>query len=386
MSDVYGVIDHFYEVIPGRWLLIGWSSLAVIKDVVFETAEQQSGSISICPVRLPRLDVAAAFNDERFNQAGFVAFVAGDGCAAVQSVVLGAQSLACRPLPLPPECSTWPSRLQDLLNVLHVQTLPPADLHLLLRSGLLDLVVDGANHWNSQRPWKDCRFEHRQLGCRHGQREMTLVLMATTPNHQLLLAQLERLCWDPWCISGRVHVVLICDQGAAPDRLSEALQSMLVLEQMSLDLILPVDQLGLFDCVNLGVHLAQTDAVIVDPSCLILQLSAVMQGLRGPALLEPKRLLMPSLDDGFEHLCPPMWFCRDCFFDVGALPHLGMGEMFVMQQLCRSFDLGDDHGVRHVDDLPFNALRTMSQAESVPVQSSSLQPWQDVVSSLLAVS
>ena len=155
MSETYGAIDHFYEVIPGRWLLIGWSSLVVIKDVVFETAEQQSGSIAICPVRSPRPDVAEAFNDERFNQAGFVAFVAGDGCSAVRSVVIGAQSLACDPLSLTPECSTWPIRFQDLLNVLHVQNLPPAELHLLLRSGLLDLVVDGANHWNFQLPWKN---------------------------------------------------------------------------------------------------------------------------------------------------------------------------------------------------------------------------------------
>ena len=386
MSETHGAIDHFYEVIPGRWLVIGWSSLAVIKDVVVETAEQQTRSIAVCPVRLPRLDVAEAFNDERFNQAGFVAFVAGDGCSAVQSVVLGTQSLVCHPLPLPQECSTWPSRLQDLLNVLYVQNLPPADLHLLLRSGLLDLVVDGANHWNLQRPWKDHHFQQRQLGCRHGQREVTLVLMATTPNHQLLLAQLERLCWDPWCISGRVHVVLVCDQGAGSNHLFETLQSMLILEQMSLDLILPDDQLGLFDCLNLGVHLAQTDVVIVDPSCLILHLSAVVQGLRGPALLEPKYLVVPSLDDGFGHLCPPMWFCRDCFFDVGALPHLGMGEMFVMPQLCRSFDLADHHGVRLVDHLPVNALRIPSAAGSFPAQLSPLQSWQDAVSSLLAVS
>ena len=99
-----------------------------------------------------------------------------------------------------------------------------------------------------------------------GQREMTLVLVATNPNHYFLLAQLERLCWDPWCISGCVHVVLICDQRAGPSDLSEALQRALWLVQMSIDLIVPDDQLGLFDCINLGVHLTETDSVILDPS------------------------------------------------------------------------------------------------------------------------
>ena len=40
MTGMNGAIDHFYEVIPGRWLLIGWSSMAVIKDVVVEIADQ----------------------------------------------------------------------------------------------------------------------------------------------------------------------------------------------------------------------------------------------------------------------------------------------------------------------------------------------------------
>ena len=386
MSDMVGAVDHFYEVIPGRWLLIGWSSLAVIKDVVFETAEQQSGSIAICPVRLPRLDVAQAFKDERFKQSGFVAFVSGDGSAAVQSIVLGGQSVACHPLPLPSGNLPWPSRLQDLLNVLQVRNLSSVDLQLLLCSGLLDLVVDGANHWNSQQPWKDHGFQQRQLGCRHGQREMTLVLVVTTSNHQLLLAQLERLCWDPWCISGRVHVVLISDQGVEFDFLSEALQSMLWLEQMSMDLILPDHQLGLFDCLNLGVHLAQTDIVIVDPSCLILHLSTVMQFLRGPALLEPKRLIVPRLDGRFSQLCPPMLFCRDCFFDLVALQQLGLGEEFVREQLCRSFNLGKDHGVRYVDGLPVNALRVPSETNSLPFDLVPLKSWQDAITSLLAVS
>ena len=104
------------------------------------------------------------------------------------------------------------------------------------------------------------------------------------------------------------------------------------------------------------------------------------------ALLEPKHLFVPRLDNRFWHLCPPMWFCPDYFFDVGALPQLGMGEMFVMQQLCKSFDLGDHHAVRYVDDLPVNALRNPSIDGSLQAQLSPLQPWQNAVMELLAVS
>ena len=207
MSQTYGAIDHFYEIIPGRWMLIGWSSQTSVNDVVFETTQQQRISIPICPVRLPRFDVAQAFNDKKFNQAGFVAFMAGDRCSEVQSVELGSQFLPCQPLALPSEYLPWSQRLHDLLNLLRIQDLSPTDLTLLLRSGLHDLVMHGANHWNLGQPWKAQEFQIWQLGCRHGQQEMTLVLVATNPNHHFLLAQLERLCWDPWCISGHVHVV-----------------------------------------------------------------------------------------------------------------------------------------------------------------------------------
>ena len=47
---------------------------------------------------------------------------------------------------------------------------------------------------------------------------------------------------------------------------------MICLEQISIDLIVPDDQLGLFDCINLGVYLTMTDIVILDPSCLIFRL------------------------------------------------------------------------------------------------------------------
>ena len=108
MSETYGAIDHFYEIVPGRWLLIGWSSQTSVNDVVFETTQQQRISIPICPVRLPRFDVAQALNDKKFNQAGFVAFIAGDRCSEVQSVELGSQYVACQPLKLPQKRQAWP--------------------------------------------------------------------------------------------------------------------------------------------------------------------------------------------------------------------------------------------------------------------------------------
>ena len=150
--------------------------------------------------------------------------MADDRCSEVQSVELGSQPVACQPLKLPSERQPWSRRLHDLLNLLHIQDLSASDLALLLRSGLHDLVMHGANQWNLEQSWKDQGFQKWLLGCRHGQHEMTFVLVATDPNHHLLLAQLERLCWDPWCISGRVHVLLICDQRAGPSDLSEALQ------------------------------------------------------------------------------------------------------------------------------------------------------------------
>ena len=100
MSEIYGAIDHFYEIVPGRWLLIGWSSQKLIEDVVFETTQQQRRSVPVCPVRLPRMDVAKALNDQRFVQAGFVAFITEDICSEVQFVELGSQSVACQPLKL----------------------------------------------------------------------------------------------------------------------------------------------------------------------------------------------------------------------------------------------------------------------------------------------
>ena len=141
MSETYGAIDHFYEIVPGRWLLIGWSSQKVIEDVVFETTQQIRGSIPICPVRLTRFDVAQAFNDKKFNQAGFVAFMAGDGFSEVQSIEIGSQCVACQPLTLSSECLPWSQRLHDLLNLLHIQDLSLTDLKLLLHSGLHDLVI-----------------------------------------------------------------------------------------------------------------------------------------------------------------------------------------------------------------------------------------------------
>ena len=388
MSGMNGAIDHFYEVIPGLWLLIGWSSLAVIKHIDVETAGQQSSSVSICPVRLPRLDVAQAFNDERFNQAGFVAFLSGDGCSEVQSVVLGQQSVACHPLPLPPDCSPWPSRLKDLLNVLQVQNLSIADLKLLLQSGLLKFVVEGARDWNSLQAWKDYGFERQRFGCQHGELEITLVLVMTTPSQQPLLEQLERLCWDTWCIGGRVHVLLICDrddldQCDSSVRLSEALQGMLCLEQISLDLIVPDHRLGLFDCLNFGVHLAQTDIVIVDPSCLIFDLSAFITCMRGPALLEPERLIVADLNNDDELVSAPMWFRRDCFFDLGGFKYYALDETFASKQLRRSFESTEEHGVRHVDDLPVHALRNPSLANGLSLQSAPLQFWQIAFKTLL---
>ena len=304
----------------------------------------------------------------------------------MQSVELGSQSVACQPLKLPQERQAWPRRLHDLLNLLHIQDLSPTDLILLLRSGLHDLVMHGANQWNLAQPWKDQGFQKWQLGCRHGQREMTLVLVATNPNHHLLLAQLERLCWDPWCISGRVHVVLICDQRSRPSDLSEALQRALWLVQMSIDLIVPDDQFGLFDCINLGVYLTMTDIVILDPSCLILRLHDVMQCMRGPSLLEPRHLVVPRLDERFGQACPPMSFHRDCFFDRGALYEWALGEMFVFEQLSSSFELEEKQGVRHVDGLPIKALRIPSQEDNVAAQASPLESWHDAFKHLRTVS
>ena len=336
------------------------------------------------------MDVAQAFNDERLNQAGFVAFVTGDGCSAVQSVVLGTQSVACHPLPLAPECSPWPCRLKDLLNVLQVQSLSVVDLKLLLKSGLFNIVVEGARDWNSSQAWQEYGFERRHFGCQYAQPEMTLVLVTTTPNQQLLFEQVERLCWDTWCIGGRVHVLVICDrddldQCDSSDRLSEALLSMLCLEQMSMDLIVPDHQLGLLDCINLGVYLAETEIVVVDPSSLIIDLSAVIKCLRGPALLEPKRLVLPNLNEAFGQVCSPMWFRRDCYFALGGLEHYDLGETFASAQVCRSFGSSEYHGVRRVNGVPVKALRIPSQSDHLSFQSSPLSPWQNALSSLLAV-
>ena len=384
MSGLSGAVDHFYEVIPGRWILIGWSSLSDLNEVVLVTSKQQTVTVSVCPVRLLRLDVAQAFNDEHLNQAGFVAFLTGDGCSSVQSVVIGGDSVGCHPLPLPSKGSPWSCRLHDLLNVLQVQHLSATDLKLLLLSGLFDLVVDGARDWNSSKPWKDYRFESRHFGCRHGQFEMTLVLVAT-PNHQPLLDQLERLCWDTWCIGGRVHVLLICDQGDYTEHLSEALQAMLCLEQISMSLILPEHQLGLIESLNLGVYLSQTDTVILDPACLIDNLYAFIHSLRGPALLEPGSLLVPKLNGDYGQVSSPIWFRRDCFFELGALQQIGLGEKLAIEYLCRSFEMGDEHDVRRIDDLPINALRAPSQEDSFSDQLSYYPSWQDAVMSSLAV-
>ena len=152
---------------------------------------------------------------------------------------------------------------------------------------------------------------------------------------------------------------------------------MISIEQISIDLIVPDNQLGLFDCINLGVHLIQTDHVILDPSFLILHLHDVMQCLRGPSLLEPRCLVVPSLDERFRLVCPPMLFCRDCFFDRGALYELALGETFVLHQLSRGFELEDKQGVRYVDNLPIKALRIPSYEDSFSAQRSPLQSWHD---------
>ena len=385
MSALSGAVDHFYEVIPGRWILIGWSSLTELKDVVLVTSKQQTVTVSICPVRLPRLDVVQAFNDEHLQQAGFVAFLTGDGCSSVQSVLIGGDSVGCHPLPLPSKGSPWFCRLHDLLNVLQVQHLSATDLKLLLLSGLFDLVVDGSRDWNSSQPWKDYRFEKRHFGCRHGHFEMTLVLVAT-PNHQPLLDQLERLCWDTWCIGSRVRVLLICDQGDYVNVLLESLQGMLCLEQISMSLILPDHQLGFIESLNLGVYLSQTDIVILDPACLIDNLYAFIHSLRGPALLESRSLIVPQLNGDYGQVSSPIWFRRDCFFELGALQQLGLYEKLAIEHLCWSFEIGEEHRLRRIDGLPANALRIPSKAENFSDQLSSYSSWQDAVMSSLAVS
>jgi hypothetical protein len=345
-------IDHFYEVFPGHWLLLGSSTCSSVQTVSIRSSRNHIVLGSACLLDVPSAVFSKKSNSGDVKTTNLIAFFVFEGTISVSSLLINDHSIDCTPEPLSSTAVYWPAQLQKALKDLRVKDRSSLQLEKLLHSGLADFVLKGEYYWAKLEPWTSESFDVIKIGCQFGRSEITLVYIAQSSDHHDVLNWLCRLCTESWCVSGCVRVLIVAEQSCHPEVLKSELQKLLQLQQIGLEIVVPIHSLSLSDCVNLGVHLAKTELVLFDLSLSLVSLTNMMTCFSGLIALEPHKLIYPVLkQDSISTMSPPMLFKRQSFFELGGVLNLGSSAASVSQQMIRLYTSDGGHGARkHCDD------------------------------------
>lgn len=345
MTSTNTYIDRFYEIFPGNWLLLGSTKSSSMDHVVALTNDSLDISAPLCLLPSRSFHFSKTSCQDIAGYTDFVVFFSLDRTVLISDFLIEGSRVSCLPVPLADDFVDWPSQRQNVLSLLKVYDLSELQIETLLRSGLMNFVKRGENYWSTQKPWVHEPFQRTQLGCQFGRPEITLLHVAQSPDHHALLAWLQRLCWSSWCISGRVKLLVVANQSCSSDLLISHLQQILELQQISLEFVVPKQPIGLGESLNLGVHLAKTDSILVDLSLCIGNLSALMTGLKGLSTLEPSKLIYPAIENNLiSQISPPFLFSRRHFFELGGVPSLCSNMVSVSEQMIQIFTANQKTG------------------------------------------
>ena len=363
MTRAATFIDYFDEIFPGHWLMLCSSTAVGLLDIGVRTSQNLVVHGTVCRLDSFSIDFSKKSVHEQSKINDFVAFIALESTVSISAILVDGQSMIFSPEPLNRDSFHWPSRLQNALNVLRVHDRSQSQLEKLLHSGLMDFVHKGEEHWSTQQPWRMESVEHIKMGCQFGKTEITLLHVAQSSDPQVLLAWLRRLCAESWCVSGCISVLIVAEQSCHPDELKSHLQNLLEIEQIVLEIIVPVHALGLSECVNLGVHWAQSELILLDLSLSIVSLTNVMTCFSGLSALEPHKLIYAGLQDNLiSVMSPPMLFRRELFFELGGVLNLGSSAVSVSKQMVHQFISDRRYGVRKCLDDQVNGLALSMQS------------------------
>ena len=368
-------IDYFEEIFPGHWLILGSSPAVGFLDIGVKTSQNHVVHGTVCRLDCLSIDFSKNSDQDQSKIKDFIAFIVLEPTVSISALLVDGQSIICSPEPLNRDSFHWPSRLQNALDVLRVHDRSASQLEKLLHSGLIDFIHKGEQYWSTQQPWRMESVDRIKMGCQFGQTEITLLHVSQSSDPQALLTWLQRLCAESWCVSGRVSVLIVVEQSCGPDELKSYLQNLLEIEQIALEIIAPVHPLSLSECVNLGVHWAQSELILLDLSLSIESLINVMSCLSGLSALEPHKLIYPGLKaDLIPVMSPPMLFRRELFFELGGVLNLGSSAVSVSKQLVHRFTSDRRYGVRKCLDDQVNGL-ALSMPLMVPEDDSFKSAW-----------
>lgn len=347
MTSATGYVDRFCEIFPGNWLLLGSTKSSNMGHVVARTNDGLDIKSPVCMLPSRSLHFSKTIHQDIAGYTDFVAFLSLDRTELISDFLIEGSLVGCLPVPLDNDFVDWPSQLQNVLSLLKVHDLSELQIEVLLRSGLMNFVKRGEKYWSTQKPWVQEPFQLTSLGCQFGSPEITLLHVAQSPDHHALLAWLQRLCWNSWCLSGRVKLLVVANQSCRPNLLNSHLQQILELQQISLELVVPKQPIGLGESINLGVYLAKSESVLVDLSLCIDDLSALMSGLKGLSTLEPFKLIYPAIKNNLiSQIAPPLLFRRRHFCELGGVSTLGSNVVSVSKQMIQIFAANQKTGVR----------------------------------------
>jgi len=340
-------IDFFEEIFPGNWVILGSSTAVGLLDISVRTSQNLVVHGNVCSLDSLSIDFSKKSYQDQTKIKNFVAFITLDSTVSISVLLVDGKPMICSPEPLNCNSFHWPSRLNNALNVLRVHERSQSQIEKLLHSGLMDFVHKGEQHWSTQQPWRTESVERIKMGCQFGQTEITLLHVAQSSNPQALLTWLHRLCTESWCVSGRVSVLIVLEESCDLDELKAHLLNLLEIEQIAFEIIAPVHALTLSECVNLGVHWAQGELILLDLSLSIVSLANVMKCFHGLSVLEPHKLIYPGLNaDIIPLMSPPMLFRRELFFEFGGVLNVGFSAVSVSTQLIHRFTSDRRYGVR----------------------------------------
>lgn len=379
MSRSHAAIDTFFEYAPGEWLLVGWSTVSELESIFLAPALGEKLCCPVLPVRLPRPDVVGHLDDPSLVDCGFAAFISHPVASMVASVVIADLTLPCHPISLSPVDARWFDQLGRIFRLLRLQYLSCEAVELLLQSGLQECIHQGESFEALQKPWESQPFQRFSFGITCHGSELTYLLTPTPLEHDLLIDHLQRLCSEDLFLTSVATILVVIDQSWCPSALRSRLEKILDLQRIKLDLIVADEEIGVSQCVNLGVYVSSAGTVAFAPCLSAFCSSNGLNLLYHSSILEPQRLIVSSWNAGsIPSLDDPIMFQRETFFGLGALGSIGFSVDSVVQALIHKFRSDPGYGIRSVFELfDFDCLKRADCPKSR--NRLLLEPWQSAI-------